>query len=497
MAVRFDTVSPTTILAVFAGLVLLGMVLEEVFRRTGIPDVLILLVIGLVASVAGAFHVSDLHGLDKVFTTAALVLILFEGATRIRLDELKSALGPSLLITFVTFSSTIIVVGLLATVLFGMRLPAGMLLGAIIGGTSSAVVIPMVQGLPVAARTRIVLVLESAMSDVLCIVAALVLIGALGSKGADPGKVAVNLVRGLLGALAVGGASGWVWAWGLREIRRRRASTLVLGAAVFLVFALAELLQTYGAIAVLVFGVVLGNAESIAGKRPVAQSLGLAEGEKIFLGESAFFLKVLFFVYLGAALKLDGYEPFVFGGLVTLVVFALRPLAVRVSLRPKTTSRDDAVVASALVPKGLAAAVLASLPAQKGIAEGHRIENIVFGCVLFTISLSAVLVLFRKRAFIARTVNRVFSAYPLQTPVPAAAPPAAGEAPPAEDAPAEGAPADEAPADEAPADEAAAAEEAAPPAEEPQPALAEAPTPSPEPDAVPAETTGKGAPDPK
>lgn len=402
--------SPTTILAVIAGLVLFGMVLEEVFRRTGVPDVLILLLLGLVASIAGVLDVDELRGVDKVFTTAALVLILFEGAVRLRIDELRTALAPSLVLTLASFFMIVIVVGLLATTLFGMRLAAGLCLGAILGGTSSAVVIPMVAQLPLTQRTRTVLVLESALSDVLCIVATLVLVGILAAGNVAPGVVALDLGVGLGGALAFGALSGWAWAYGLHEVRRKRAGILVVGAAVFLVYAAAEAMSLYGAIAVLAFGIMLGNAESLA--KGSDRQLGLTDAEKTFFGESAFFLKVLFFVYLGAALKLDGYEPFVFGGLVTIVVFALRPFAVRLSLRPRDTPRSDASIASALVPKGLAAAVLASVPAQAKIAEGNRIEAIVFGCVLFTISLAALLVFFRERSFVAAAWARLLAAYP-------------------------------------------------------------------------------------
>jgi potassium/hydrogen antiporter len=408
--------TPTAILAALAMLVLFGMFLESVFRRTGIPDVLVLLIVGLLASVSGVFDVADLKGIDRVFTTAALVLILFEGAVRIRLSELRSALAPSLLITLVGFVLTSAIVGLLATLLFGMRPLAGLCLGVILGGTSSAVVIPMVGVLPVQDRTRTVLTLESALTDVLCIVFTLVLVGALSSGDVSVGAAGLGLAKSFGGAVVIGVASGAGWAFGLREVRNRRASILVLGAAVFLVYAFAELLSTYGAIAVLAFGLVLGNARTIATLKfedpQQTKGLDITEGEKMFLGEVAFLLKVLFFVYLGAALKLDGYEPFVFGGLVTVVIFALRPIVVRASLAPTKTPRKDAIIASAMVPKGLAAAVLAAVPSQAKVAEGARIEAIVFGVVLFSITVAAMLVLFRERPFVANGVGRFFGAYP-------------------------------------------------------------------------------------
>lgn len=409
----------TLILAALSALVLVGLGLEWLFRRTGIPDVLVLLVLGLLASLLGIFQVEDLRGFDKVFTTAALVLILFEGSVRLRLAELRTAALSSLVLTGVGFLITAGAVAVLAWALFGMRPLAALCLGAILGGTSSAVVIPMVTTLPLATHVKTTLTLESALTDVLCIVFAMALVGVLTAGSVDALDVGRSLVVAFLGAVVIGVVAGVAWAYGLRALRRDRTSMVVVGAAVFLVFALTEALGAFGAIAVLAFGVTLGNATLLARGSVKPEELSLAPGESMFLGEIAFLLKVFFFVYLGAALKLDGWQPFVFGGLATLAVFAVRPLAVHAAFSSKTTTRADATVAAALGPKGLAAAVLAGLPGQAGVEEGATIEAIVFGTVLFSISTAAAIVIFRDRPFIVGAYGRVFGRFPVREPGPA------------------------------------------------------------------------------
>jgi potassium/hydrogen antiporter len=413
---------PTGALAALAALVFIGLGLEWLFRRTGIPDVLVLLGLGLLASASGLFRAEDLRGFDRAFTTVALVLILFEGAVHLRLDELRRALGSAFALTVLNFFATMAIVGVVATLLFGMRPLAGALLGAIMGGASPAVVIPLVRTLPLGEKTRTALTLESALADVLCIVFALALVGALAAGAVRPGRVGLKLALGFLGALVIGAVGGMAWAIGLRELRRRRTSIIATGAAVFLVYALAEAASTSGPIACMAFGVVLGNAPAIARRHPDAAELELSEGERFFIVEVAFLLKVLFFVYLGAALKLTGYKPVVFGGLATVVIFALRPLVVRLTLRPPATTRRDASIASALVPKGLAAAVLAQLPRQAGIVEGSTIEAVMFGAILFSITASSVLVFAIDRPFVAHGYLRFFKRYPETVAVPASLP---------------------------------------------------------------------------
>lgn len=404
--------NPTIVLAVLAGLVFLGMGLEEVFRRTGIPDVLILLALGLVGSMTGLVDVSGLDGIDRIFTTSALVLILFEGAVRLRLSQLRAALGGSTALTLSSFLATALLVGVLGWALFGMRPLAALLLGCILGGTSSAVVIPMVQAMKMEQTTRTVLTLESALSDVLCIVATLALTTALTAGQMDAGTMGKDLAYGFVGALIVGIAAGFAWSVWLRGIRKKRPSMLTVAAAVFLVFAAAETLGMFGAISCLAFGVVLGNADVLA-PRKIRKSgeVTLLEGEKFFLSEAAFILKVFFFVYLGASLQLSGYEPLVFGGLTTIAVFAVRPFTVRASMRSSTTPQRDAIIASVLAPKGLAAAVLATVPLQAGVLEGPLIKSITFGVILFSIIIASLLTLFMDRAFVAHAYQRLFRKY--------------------------------------------------------------------------------------
>lgn len=416
--------NPTLVIAVLAALVFLGMGLEELFRRTGIPDVLILLLLGLAGSLMHLVDLSGLGHIEHVFTHSALVLILFEGAVRLRVSELKRALAGSLAITLISFIATTGILAAIGATVFGMRPLAAVMLGCILGGTSSAVVIPMAANLKVQQTTKTILTLESALSDVVCIVFTLALTSALSAGEVQWGEVGINVAWGLGGSVLIGLVAGFAWSVLLRGIRKKRASVVAVAAAVFIVYAVAEGLGTFGAISCLAFGIVLGNAELFSRKKVPAEELGLPEGERLFIADSAFLLKVFFFVYLGATLNLAGFEPLVYGGLATVAIFAIRPIAVRLSTRPKKTVKQDAVIASAIAPKGLAAAVLATVPVQAKIAEGHVIQSITFGVILFSIILTSVLTIFARKAFIAEAYGKFFGKY-LPSPDAATAPAAA------------------------------------------------------------------------
>ncbi|MCU0768006.1 MAG: hypothetical protein MUD07_00990 [Burkholderiaceae bacterium] len=95
----------------------------------------------------------------------------------------------------------------------------------------------------------------------------------------------------------------------------------------------------------------------------------------------------------------------------------MRLLLTRWAFRaPEYTLRDTAI-ASMMGPKGLAAAVLATLPLQSGIEGGETIRDLAYMVVLQSIALTAVLVILLRWP----PVQRLYG-WLLGKPVPRAAP---------------------------------------------------------------------------
>ncbi|MBZ0243243.1 MAG: cation:proton antiporter, partial [Bacteroidales bacterium] len=88
------------------------------------------------------------------------------------------------------------------------------------------------------------------------------------------------------------------------------------------------------------------------------------------------------------------WVPMLIGLVITIILYLLRIPVVRASM-PITKDKQDKVdmmFMSTMVPKGLAAAVLATIPMQQGIPGGELIKNIVFSIVLFSIIFTSVLI---------------------------------------------------------------------------------------------------------
>ena len=151
--------------------------LAYLFQRTKVPDVLILMIFGILAG--PVFHFvepADFGQVGQVMVSIALILILFESGTSLDLKVIATCVGPMLFLSLATFLLTAGVIALVTINILGMPLISGLIAGAIMGGTSSAVVIPLVKGLKMTGKPATILILESAITDVISIVVAISLL---------------------------------------------------------------------------------------------------------------------------------------------------------------------------------------------------------------------------------------------------------------------------------------------------------------------------------
>jgi NhaP-type Na+/H+ or K+/H+ antiporter len=102
-------------------------------------------------------------------------------------------------------------------------------------------------------------------------------------------------------------------------------------------------------------------------------------------------LKTFFFIYLGISMQFGEWTIFAWSAGAVAAVYVLRAVVVRFAV-PPSVSRPEAAVMSVMAPKGLAAAVLAGVPAQMGIAEGPAIQQFVYAVVLVSIVFTSVAV---------------------------------------------------------------------------------------------------------
>jgi NhaP-type Na+/H+ and K+/H+ antiporter len=86
------------------------------------------------------------------------------------------------------------------------------------------------------------------------------------------------------------------------------------------------------------------------------------------------------------------------------------------TMLPKTVGRKDAAIVAVMVPKGLAAAVLAGLPLEAGIEGGEVIQSATYAIVLVSITLTALAVSMKDRPAMVAIFDRALKAFPKVAP---------------------------------------------------------------------------------
>ncbi len=398
------------------------------FTKTRVPDVLILVLVGVIAGPVTKLVSQQSFGtIGNLLAVITLVIIVFQGGLELSFSAVGKSMWRGTRLTVLNYFGTLLVVTPLAILIFKLSILEALILASILGQTSSAVVIPLVGRLHLQEDSRAALVLESTFSDLLSIGVTLALIQAFKRQVLQPTLIVGTVVASFAVALALGALAALFWSAILNRVRQLKNSMFLTPAFVFIAYGITELLGFSGAIAALSFGIVLGNIESlqrlqnipILGALPFrsfTRTARLTDTEQEFIGEGVFLLKTFFFVYIGLSIQLNNLTLILAGIGLTIAVLALRIPVVRLAT-DKTMPRLDASIAAVVVPKGAAAAALASLPIQAGVGNGVIIQGATYVMILFTIVATAVLIFSIEKTRFRRLYAVFFSKYADETQV--------------------------------------------------------------------------------
>ena len=404
---------------IFLGvLIFCAHLFSALFSKRRVPDVLFLVAIGIVLGpVLGWLTPESVGRIGALFASVTLVFILVDSGIDMHIDDLRRYWVGVVQVMFFSFVVSMAVTAVVAHYVAALDWMPAFLLGSMVAGTGASIVIPMVRQMKVSAQTRTVLTLESALSAVLCIVVALAIMEGFKMGRIRFEHIAGNVLASFIMALLLGVVGGMVWSGLLQRVRRQQNSMFLTPAFVFVIYGITEALGYSGAIAALAFGIVLGNASYFEftwirkfNRKHGRRMESLEDNEKTFFKEMVFILKSFFFVYIGISIPFTDTIALLYGLIVTAAIFVGRALLI-VAVGRKNT-RTDRFVVAIMAPKGLASAVLASMPRQLNIAAGReiipgaeRIECIVYAVIFFSIILSSLLVLLSRRSIISSEFN--------------------------------------------------------------------------------------------
>ena len=387
-------------IAIIGLLIFTAHLFSEIFSRKRIPDVLFLIIIGLL--IGPVFHwlsPESLGNAGSLFSGITLVTILFESGTQLRFTALKDSFRGALRLTALNFVLSAVAIWLVGWLILELDPIVSMILGCMLGGTASAVVIPIVRQMHMSEKPAIMLILEAAIGNVFSIVLALALMQAIKSRHVEFGAILGDIFSSFILATVMGLFGAIFWALILDKVRNIKYSILTTPAFVFIIYGINEWMGFSGAIAALAFGIGMANIDSIYNawlKKFIKKvPVNLNETERSLFSELVLLLKTFFFIYVGISIQLKQWQPIIIGLGISILLFIIRIPAVRFAISKKEGIPEKEVVfMSALNPKGLTAAVLAT-QAIIYIPEMETalfVRNIVFAVILFSIVINSILI---------------------------------------------------------------------------------------------------------
>jgi cell volume regulation protein A len=357
------------------------------FDKTKIPDVLLLLGAGLLLGpVLGLIDPGSLGNFAEYFGSLALIIILFEGGMDMDLDRLISEFGAASLLVVVSFVLSMAGIAAFLHFVQGWEAMQSLLLGTILGCTSAAIVIPIISRMEIKDEIKTLISVESALSDVLAVVLTITLVEiiTLGTTGI---RTPFRAVAGSFSTAVIGGGlAGIFWLKVLNYFRDRKYSYMFTLAAVLVTFGAVRFLGGSGAIAVLVFGIILGNSHSFVRFLNISNDSLIESTIKFFHGEMTFFIRTFFFVYMGMIITFKQLDLnfFLTCFSILLVIIVMRCLSVGLTALVFKEKKQDRFIMMSMLPRGLASAVLAIIPASLNIRGSENFVDITFAIIILT-----------------------------------------------------------------------------------------------------------------
>ena len=380
------------ILGLLGILFIIGFIGDYLFRKISFPDILVLLALGYV--VGHVLHIVDpvwVARFSPIIANLSLVIILFDGGLGLDFFQARASAPKAIALALLCLGASMVLTTALAHYFLDWGLMNSLLLGAIVGGTSPAIVMPLIKRAKVSTEVSSILHIESALNGALVIVIALVILEVM-TVGATE-HVASAIVKAIgtrfLIGLGIGGAAGFAWLWVLTFIEGEIYDDILTLAVLFLLFLAVESLEGSGAIFALVFGLILGNGMDFARFLRTKRTIEIHNTMMKFHSQISFIVKILFFAYLGLMITFDDpglILPSVILALALLVVRCIVVLAISIG---KRSSLSDKGILATMLPRGLSAAVVAAIVAASGIPQARLYPEITIVVIVTTVIISA------------------------------------------------------------------------------------------------------------
>ncbi len=383
-------------LLIFGIILGLGTFSGLIARFMKIPDVVVFLLVGMLIG-PGVFGLVDIKA-DSTINQLILIFgssyILFDGGASIRLKVLKEAWITIVVISTIGVLITGAITGVAAYYFLGVPLMVALLLGATLASTDPATLVPVFKQVKIRERVAQTVMSESAFNDAMGAILTFTVLGvAMGAGEFSAGDALADLLKQSLLGILVGGVLGYLAAVLIAHEKFNflaEFAPVVTLMAVIGAYMAADGLHASGFMAVFVFGIMLGNVESLGFKRSAEESHQLED----FVMTTALIMRMFIFILLGTQVDFGLMNQYLFAGVAVVVVFMLvaRPVTVFLCALPDRRAKwsfKEMLFMCWTRETGVIPGALAGMLVGMNAPGAQIIASVTFIAILMTILIQA------------------------------------------------------------------------------------------------------------
>lgn len=380
----------TTFLIV-AGILFIGFLANVFFKKTGWPEILFLILIGIIIGpVLGLIPKETLLPALPLISTFTLLMVLLRGGLDLDISEVLSGSARGLFQAFTYFFVGMILIAVFLRFVIGWDWISSLILGSILSQTGEVVIIPLAKRIRLKPQSVILLSLEAVMTSIFNIVFFYALLQAQTIGVFDLLGTVVNVGANFLIGIVIGVLMGIVWLRVLVSLGKQELAYMITLSYAFLMYGVTEFLMGSGPLAVLAFGLVLGNEERFLKLMRQDKAILSFSEVKVYLTrfqvEISFILRAFFFVLLGLFFELsqESLSALLIYALPIIgILLATRFVVVSVSTRRSPMAEEKYTIV-AMCALGMTPVLLSFIALQSNLPAASLYILIVTNVVIVT-----------------------------------------------------------------------------------------------------------------
>lgn len=384
-----DSIAAAHVVLLAAGVtIFLGVAGESFFKKTGIPDIAFLMILGvIIGPLLGIIQPEAVIEVVPYFAALALIIIMFDGGLNLDLKSMVKTAHFALLLAILGFAVSMVIVTMLAHYGLGWEWLDSILLSSIVGGSSSIIVFGLVRQLRVSEETKSMLSFESALTDILSTIVAFIMFEAVLSGYFDIELLGITFGRNIAIGLLLGLGVGIPWMFITTKLANAQHSYMLTLGILFVLYFMAQSFGESGALTALVFGLMLGNRRRLS--RYLRIKLPEISTDDTMHNQLTFLVRSFFFVFVGLLASFGRIEYIIFGIMSAILIYIGRLIVTKTTLTNRFSTLDRKVT-SVMIPRGLAAAVLATFAITLGLPNGEVYPQIIFFVIMGSVIITTI-----------------------------------------------------------------------------------------------------------